>query len=118
MRQAVFALALCASPAVADGYSDHSAVQMFTDGLCRDVVAAIDWTETAVPEAIILERGLNGLTQDIALSGMAWGMLLGIDLERGGLHTPGQTTLERLREACAANPDQTAKAILDALPVE
>lgn len=113
MRHAIVALALCASPAVADGYSDHSAVQMFTISPCGDVVAAIDWTETAVPEAIIFERGLSGLTQDIALSGMAWGMLLGIDVERGGLHTPEQTTLERLREACAANPDQTAKAILD-----
>lgn len=113
MRHAIVALALCASPAVADGYSDLKGVQMFTDGPCGDVVAAIDWADTAAPEAIILERGLSGLSQDIALSGMAWGVLLGIDLERGGLHTPEQTTLERLREACAESPEKPAKAILD-----
>lgn len=115
MRQAVCALALCASPATADGYSDIQGVQMFTQEPCGDVIAAIDWADTASPEAIILKRGVNGLAQDIALSGMMWGMLLGYDTRAGGLHANGQTTLERLRAGCAANPENTAKAILDGL---
>jgi len=113
LRHAIVALALCASPASADGYSDLKGVQMFTDGPCGDFVAAIDWADTAAPEAIILERGLNGLSQDIALSGMMWGILLGYDARAGGLHTPEQTTLERLRVACAESPEKPAKAILD-----
>lgn len=86
---------------------------MFTQEPCGEVIAAIDWADTASPEAIILERGMKGLTQDMAVSSMMWGMLLGYDLHSGGLHTPEQTTLERLRAACEAAPSNSAKTILD-----
>lgn len=115
MKRLAFALSLGAAPALAGGYSDVRGVQIFSTAPCGETIAAIDWADTALPESILIERGLSGLTQDIATSGMMWGILLGYDAKAGGLHTAEQTTLERLRDACAENPDQTARAILDGL---
>lgn len=108
-------MTLSASSAVAEGYADHHMTQLFTARPCGEVVSTIDWLNTAEPPNLLDEASTQKFIEGAGMAGMAWGVLLGIDLERGGLHTSGQTTLERLRTACIASPDQTAKAILDNL---
>lgn len=113
MKRLAFALWAFATPAFANGYSDVHGIQVFSSAPCGDVIAAIEWFESASPETVILERGIQGLAKDIAVSGMMWGILLGYDAHAGGLHTEEQSTLERLRAACEQAPDQSARSILD-----
>lgn len=117
MRHAVFALTLCASPALAEGYENHGGVQLFSEP-CANALEQIDWINTVDADGYVLTYGVHGMARAAAASAMAWGFVLGYDARAGGLHTSEQTTLERLREGCAANPDMSAKAILDALSAE
>lgn len=92
-----FILALTATPALAD-YSSHDGVALFTESPCTEAVAAIDTSETTL--------------QAIARMGMAWGFLLGFDTANNGLQGDEETTLIRLRKACAENPETPAATLL------
>ena len=86
-----------AAPAAAD-YSDHSGVQLFTKKPCTAAMAAIDYDGQAI--------------MAVAEQGMSWGFLLGFDAALGGLAGDHETTLQRLRTACAASPDTPAADLL------
>lgn len=101
------ALALIASffavPALAD-YSDHRGVTLFTEKPCTEAVGTIDGS---------MARGdLDSTVRNIAAHGMAWGFILGFDTAHGGLEGDEETTLIRLRKACAETPDATAMELL------
>lgn len=108
-----FALALItvlsASPALAD-YSDHSGVTLFTERPCTEAIAAIDAPNYGVESLSDLEP----MAKLIARRAMAWGFVLGFDTAMGGLSGSHDTTLKRLRVACAASPDVTAAELLRA----
>lgn len=115
-------LALVAGPAFAEGYSEHKGVTLFTKDVCGAAVAAIDADPEPgeISEADValyglvgsVEKSLEPLWPSLSKKGMAWGFLLGYDTAQGGLHTESQTTLERFRDACAANPNRTGLEIL------
>lgn len=110
MRFTIAALAaLSAAPAAAD-YSDHRGVRLFSDRPCTEALATIDQ-----PLDRYTDRGLASLpdaAREAAAQAMAWGFVLGFDTAAGGLHGDGRTTLERLRLACAMNPDTPALDLL------
>lgn len=80
-------------------YSEHEGVTLFTERPCTEAIAVIDDPGKDIPS--------------LARMGAAWGWLLGYDTARGGLHSEGKTTLQRLRIACAAEPTATALEILE-----
>lgn len=94
-------LALLASPAFA-GYGNHPAVQAFAAKPCTYVVAKMDTAKDA--NAADLPAMVEG--------GMYWGFLLGFDNANGGLQGDEETTLIRLRKACAASPETPALELL------
>jgi hypothetical protein len=89
---------LTATSALAD-YSTHKSVTPFIENPCTEVLAAIDTPETTI--------------EAIAQMSMAWGFILGYDAASGGLHDGEQTTLVRLREACANNPETPITVLMD-----
>ena len=113
-----FLLALLCGPASAAGYDDHRGVLLFTEAPCTAVLEAIDATPPDWPSDT--QQFFYGtapywdeMGRIFAAQGMTWGFILGYDTAMGGLHADGETTLERLRLACEAAPDETAKSILD-----
>lgn len=106
MRIPLFVAVLCATPASAD-YSGHRAVTLFTEKPCTQAVAAIDRTPPS--------DNIDALVLGVAEQGMAWGFLLGFDTAAGGLDDGKETTLTRLRDACADSPKSTAVDLLRAL---
>ncbi|MBN8187605.1 hypothetical protein JF540_12980 [Salipiger thiooxidans] len=108
MRLAL-AAALIGSPALGD-YSDHSGVTLFTEHPCTAALAEIDQSLDRYAD-----RGIAGLKEAsaaIASQGMAWGFILGYDTANGGLQGEEETTLVRLRMACADKPEATAEELL------
>ena len=98
MKHAIaIAAALAASPAIAD-YTNHQHVRPFTEAPCIDVLGALD-----VPNPTI--------TQVMNMA-MRFGFILGFDTALGGLQGDDETTLVRLRKACAENRDATAEELL------
>ena len=97
MRLAIIA-ALITGPAFA-GYAEHPGVTLFTEKPCTAAVAAIDYDGNAMPA--------------LAEKGMAWGFLLGFDTAAGGISGDNETTLVRLRSACADSPDTPAIKLLE-----
>lgn len=95
-------LALLASPAVAAGYENHSAIKTLKTQPCTYVVALIDMTKDGKPSDL----------PSIIAGGMYWGFLLGFDNANGGLQGSEETTLIRLRKACAASPETPALELL------
>lgn len=111
MRLALaFAAALLATPAAAD-YSDHRGVTLFTEAPCTAAVSAIDLSLDGMLRSLD-DNELYTFGRLAAQQGMAWGFLLGFDTASDGLHGPRQTTLERLRYACALNPETPAIELL------
>lgn len=97
--KAILAAALTIPTAVlGDGYSGHKAVVQYREKPCTVIVAAID---------------ADASLETIATQGMLWGFLLGFDAANGGLQGSEETTLVRLRKACAADPDKSALSILE-----
>lgn len=96
MRYLLAAIFL-ATPAAAD-YSDHPGVKLFTEKPCRAAMAAMDYDGQAI--------------MAVAEQGMAWGFLLGFDTASAGLAGDHETTLQRLRIACAASPETPAADLL------
>lgn len=108
MRLALIA-ALIASPAFAN-YADHKGVTLFTEQPCVEALAEVDQSfERYVDRGL---EGLDDLSRALASQSMAWGFILGYDTAQGGLHHDGETTLVRLRKACAENPEATAEDLL------
>lgn len=106
MRLAALA-ALLAGPAFGQSYEDHERLVIFTQEPCGAVIAAVDG------DGFDLNAGMEEITEMVAAMGATWGIILGYDTAKGGLHSENQTTLERLRDECAANPEKTAQEILD-----
>ena len=98
MKFILAALFALPTAAAADGYSGHKGVSMYRDKPCTVVIAAIDGDATL---------------GTIATQGMAWGFLLGYDTANGGLHGTEDTTLIRLRKACAQSPKTPALDLLE-----
>jgi hypothetical protein len=97
-----------ATPSLAEDYASHEGVTLFTQKPCQDVLTLLDGDGPDISAV-----GLQGVVEFMAFNGMAWGFILGYDTARGGLHIGEQTTLMRLREACASAPDKTAFEILE-----
>ena len=98
MRIFLAAALLAPTISAADGYSDHTSVVMYRDRPCTVVIAAIDADTTLATTPV---------------QGMIWGFLLGYDTASGGLHGTDETTLIRLRKACAAAPETPALTLLN-----
>lgn len=98
MKAIATALTVLSAPALADGYAEHDGVILWTDRPCTEAVGSID----AAPNTLA----------DVAAAGMAWGFLLGYDTARGGLQGDEETTLTRLRKACAQSPETPAIDLL------
>lgn len=116
MRLALaFAAGIAAGPALAD-YSDHHGVTIFTDEKCGAVMNAIDGEAPKPSETDLALTGVMGavekFTEWMATYGMTWGFILGFDTAHGGLEGSEETTLIRLRKACAETPDATAIELL------
>lgn len=94
----VLVAAMIATPAAAD-YSTHPGVAIFTEKPCTAAVAGIDY------------QGEN--IRALVETGMTWGFLLGFDTAHGGLSGDHETTLKRLRIACAESPDTPAIDLLN-----
>jgi hypothetical protein len=95
----------------AQGYGESGVVAAFRDRPCGEVL-----------EVIYLQEA-TGLTfgETIGVAGtknLYLGFVVGFDAAHGGLHTEAQTTLARLREACAASPEATALSLLEAFVAE
>lgn len=95
---ATVALLISSGACAAQGYVDHKAVKTYRDRPCTEVVGTIDGQAT-----------FDG----IGTQGMLWGFLLGYDQAKGGLQGSEETTLIRLRKACAADPSASALSLLE-----
>jgi len=102
MRIAMIAVLFVVGTQAGADYSTHDGVTLFTKQPCKDVIAAIDNPENTLAA--------------LAAMGMAWGFLLGYDTARGGLEGNEESTLIRLRRACAESPGKTAIEILEGFP--
>lgn len=116
------ALIVMASPALADdnSYAGHKGVLLFTEAPCGAVIDAIDLPTPEYPsDTEVFFYGTKPHFQRMgdrqAITGMAWGFILGYDTAKGGLHDDKKSTLERLREACEAEPQTPAVKLLDGL---
>lgn len=97
MKKIALMLALMPSAAASQGYSEHQGVTAYRDKPCTHVVGTIDGQTTI---------------QGAATQAMLWGFLLGFDQANGGLQGPEETTLIRLRKACAESPKTPALELL------
>lgn len=111
-----FVAALSAGTAHAD-YSDQAARVIFDSSPCTGFVAGIDADLDGIVEGLN-EAEWQALGRAIARQGMFWGILLGYDTAKGGLESGEQTTLMRLRLACAMNPEVSARRLLDGFAIE
>ncbi len=95
----------------AQGYGESGVVTAFRDRPCGEVLELIYLREVS---------GLSlGETMGVAgTKNLYLGFVVGFDAAHGGLHTDAQSTLVRLREACAADPDATALSILEGFAAE
>lgn len=112
MRLAI-AVAFAATPAIAE-YSGHPGVTRFTEAPCAKVIEILD-TLPSAPKDIDFESvlpELERITLETATVGMTWGFILGFDTAQGGLQGSDETTLIRLRKACADAPETPAADLL------
>ena len=95
----------------AQGYGERGVVAAFRDRPCGEVIEVIYLREAA---GLTLGEtfGVQG-TKNLYL-----GFVVGFDAAHGGLHTGAETTLVRLREACAARPEATALSLLEGFAAE
>lgn len=110
LRSICLAVLLPAS-AWAQGYADSAVIAAFRDRPCSEVI-----------EVIYLE-GTDGLSlqETIGRAGtrnLYLGVVVGFDAAHGGLEGEASTTLVRLRDACAADPEATAMALLEGFAAE
>lgn len=111
MLRMIALAAMLPASAWAQGYGESGVVVAFRDRPCG---AVLD---------VIYLREATGLTfgETIGVAGtknLYLGFVVGFDAAHGGLHTDTETTLARLREACAANPEATALSILEGFAEE
>ncbi|WP_419408846.1 hypothetical protein [Primorskyibacter sp. 2E107] len=102
MYRLAAALALIASPVIADmvpGIQNHAVQVRFIHEPCAAVIAAID----TPPPGVI---GVGEMA-------MTFGFLMGIEARNPGIRSSHETILIRLREDCAAMPDQTAMQMIE-----
>lgn len=124
MRNAIAAaLVLLPVAAYADqgrnGYFENSGVKPFTEQKCGEVIHAVDSDGPGpLPDGASLDMYARDLGRFFAKQGTTWGFILGYDIANGGLHADGETTLQRLRQACAKEPERTALSILEELAAQ
>lgn len=109
MKRFAAAAILSASPALAD-YSDHDGVRIFSERPCTEVIAELDRSFDDLNDGT--RDGLARLAPAMAKTGMTFGFLLGFDTAEGGLQGAEETTLRRLRLACARSPQTPALDLL------
>lgn len=90
-------------------------VAIFTDEPCTEFLHAIDRDPPKPPAENGLPSYVDALTAYVSQRSAALGFIFGYDAARGGLSRDGQSTLERLRDACDSNPGTSAKLLLDDL---
>lgn len=98
MRTIIAAALFLPTIAAADGYADHKGVTPWRDQPCTVVIGAID---------------AGAALAAMPAQAVTWGFLLGYDTANGGLHGNEETTLVRLRKACAASPETPALTLLE-----
>ncbi|MHA7852200.1 hypothetical protein [Roseovarius sp.] len=99
-------LALMGTPAIAE-YSDHQTVQLFSNAPCTEAVGLLD--------APLMDGTPEMVANQAVEKGMAWGFILGFDAAHGGLSDETDTTLVKLRKACAASRETPAFDLLQTL---
>ena len=108
MLRALCLALLLPGSAGAQGYADNPAVAAFRDRPCAEVVDVIYVREAA---GLTLQETMGLVSQ----KNLYMGFILGFDTARGGLQGEAESTLARLREACAADPEATALELLEGL---
>lgn len=97
MRYLLLMALAAPSLAVADSYDTHAISSMYREKPCTSVVGLID----------------NDTAPFMAERGAIWGFLVGYDQANGGLRGDQETTLIRLRKACAESPKTPALELLN-----
>ena len=96
------------------GYMENPGVKPFTEQKCGEVIHAVDSDGPGpLTDGVSLDMYARDLGRFFAKQGVTWGFILGYDIASGGLHADGETTLQRLRQACAKDPERTALSILE-----
>ncbi len=103
--------AMLPGAAWAQGYEDSGVVAAFRDRPCAEVLELI-YLQEAAGLTLGETMGLAG-TKNLYL-----GFVVALAAAHGGLHTESQTTLARLREACASEPEASALSILEGFAAE
>lgn len=103
-----------AGSSLAEGYSDHKGVRIFTEKPCHYVTTYFDDPDT--DDEIVAT--IQSMAIDQSTLAMAWGFILGFDYAEGGLWDGETTTLERFRAACEADPLLTGAEILHNLAAD
>lgn len=108
IRAAALAV-IIAAPANASGYSDHTITNAFRDLPCAETIGAIDKPDMS---AAIASGDPKAVTGPLGKQAGYFGFIVGFDVASGGLNGDAETTLARLREACAENPQASALDLL------
>jgi len=112
LKAAVAIATVIAAPATAAGYYDNPIVAAFRDQPCGTIIAAIDNPKATKP-GDNLDGAINRAADGLARMTAYFGFIVGFDTAKGGLQGDDETTLVRLRKACAADPKATALELLN-----
>ena len=103
------ALSLVLATPAAAGYSENPITQAFRDAPCGEVIAAIDTPDMG---PAIASGDLKLAVETVARQVGYFGFIVGFDNAAGGIQGDHETTLMRLRAACAAAPETPALDLL------
>ena len=111
MPRALCLALLLPGTAWAQGYADNPAVVAFRDRSCAEVLDVVYLREVA---GLTLQETI-GL---VSRKNLYMGFILGFDAARGGLEGGAESTVARLREACATDPEATTLELLEGFAAE
>ena len=101
------------SPAVSDGYDDKPGADLMKFRPCGDALEVLAERFTDPPHD--LAASAEDWAKSLAVQAIVWGYILGFDAAHDGLWRGEETTLERLKTACANDPTKSALRHLEAL---
>ncbi|WP_306131024.1 hypothetical protein [Roseovarius sp. MMSF_3350] len=103
---AAIAALLIASTAQASGdIQNHEVQRIYLEEPCSEVIRILD----SQPD---LSDGMDNMINELAIQGMTWGHLLGVETANPGIRGTHETILQRLRADCAADDNRTAMQFL------
>ena len=111
MPRALCLALLLPGAAWAQGYDGNPAVLAFRDRPCAEVLEVIYVREAA---GLTLQETMGLISQ----KNLYMGFIMGFDIAQDGLRGEADSTLARLREACAGAPEATALELLEGFAAE